>query len=70
MERAGATTINGKPMTLIGPELKPGDPAPEFECVDMKLQPVNLAGTGGNIKIFSVVPVARYPCMRYADQAF
>ncbi len=56
MERAGAVTINGKPLTLVGPELKPGDAAPDFECVDRKLQPVRLADTGNNVRIFSVVP--------------
>ncbi len=56
MERPAAVTLNGKPKTLIGPELKPGDPAPDFECVDMTLKPVNLAGTGTKVRIFSVVP--------------
>ena len=27
MEREGATTLKGSPMTLIGPELKPGEGA-------------------------------------------
>ncbi len=56
MERPGAVTLKGNPMTLVGPELKPGDRAPDFECVDMTLKEVNLAGTGGNVRIFSVVP--------------
>ena len=56
MERPGAVTLNGKPRTLVGPELKPGDPAPDFECLDRTLQPVNLAGTGNKVRIFSVVP--------------
>ncbi len=43
-------------MTLIGPELKAGDRAPDFNCVDNGLQAVNLAATGGNVRIFSVVP--------------
>jgi thiol peroxidase len=43
-------------MTLIGPELKPGDKAPDFETVDLSLQPVNLAKTGSSVRIFSVVP--------------
>ena len=46
MERPGATTLRGDPKTLIGPELKPGDPAPDFEVVDSSLKPVTLAGTG------------------------
>jgi thioredoxin-dependent peroxiredoxin len=29
-ERTGAITFKGKPMTLLGPELRAGDPAPEF----------------------------------------
>ena len=56
MERAGATTLKGNPLTLIGPELKVGAKAPEFSTVDNGLQAVNLAGTGNNVRIFSVVP--------------
>lgn len=56
MEREGATTLMGKPKTLVGPELKPGDDAPDFQAVDLSMQPVNLAGTGSNVRIFSVVP--------------
>ncbi len=29
-ERAGAVTFKGQPMTLLGPELRVGDPAPEI----------------------------------------
>ncbi|HEY4088355.1 MAG TPA: thiol peroxidase [Bryobacteraceae bacterium] len=56
MERPGATTLGGKPMTLIGPELKVGDSAPDFSAVDDSLKDVNLAGTGNGTRIFSVVP--------------
>ena len=56
MERAGATTLKGNPMTLVGPELKPGDKAPEFSMVDGSLKPVTLADTGSSVRIFSVVP--------------
>ena len=56
MERAGATTLNGNPLTLVGPELKKGDPAPDFAVVDKKLQPVTLKATGPGVRIFSVVP--------------
>ena len=56
MERKGAVTLRGNPLTLIGPELKAGDAAPDFECVDFTLKPVTLAGTGSNVRIFSVVP--------------
>ena len=56
MERPGATTMRGNPLTLLGPELKAGDKAPDFSAVNDGLQPVNLAGTGQNVRIFSVVP--------------
>ncbi|MBI3678851.1 MAG: thiol peroxidase [Acidobacteria bacterium] len=56
MERPGATTLRGNPLTLVGPDLKPGDAAPDFDMVDNSLQPVNLAATGNSVRIFSVVP--------------
>jgi thiol peroxidase len=56
MERPGAVTLKGSPLTLVGRELKPGDQAPDFEVVDNNLQTVTLAGTGNNVRIFSVVP--------------
>ncbi len=56
MERQGATTLQGNPMTLVGPELKAGDPAPEFHVIDSSLKPVSLESTGGKTRIFSVVP--------------
>lgn len=56
MERPGAMTLRGNPFTLIGPELKVGDKAPEFEALDNSLKPVTLEGTGHNVRVFSVVP--------------
>ena len=56
MERPGATTMKGNPLTLIGPELKPGDKAPDFKLVDNSLKNVTLADTGQNVRIISVVP--------------
>jgi thioredoxin-dependent peroxiredoxin len=56
MERSGATTLRGNPMTLIGPELKAGDAAPDFAVVNNSLQPVTLESTGNKVRIFSVVP--------------
>ncbi|MBZ5676365.1 MAG: thiol peroxidase [Acidobacteriia bacterium] len=56
VERPGATTLRGNPLTVLGPALKPGDKAPDFKAVDDSLKDVNLAGTGNGIRIFSVVP--------------
>ena len=56
MERPGATTLRGNPMTLVGPELKPGDKAPDFNAVDSSMQPINLSKTGSGVRVFSVIP--------------
>ena len=56
MERPGATTLKGNPLTLIGPELKAVDAAPDFNLVDKGLKPVTLKDTGNKMRIFSVVP--------------
>src|SRR5246127_3427301 len=56
MERPGATTMRGNPLTLIGPELQVGDHAPDFTVVDGTLSPVNLEKTGHHVRIISVIP--------------
>lgn len=55
-ERPNAVTLKGNPFTLVGPELKVGDKAPDFETVGKDLQPVGLADTTGSVRVFSVVP--------------
>jgi thioredoxin-dependent peroxiredoxin len=55
-KRANATTFKGKPLTLIGPQLKPGDRAPDFECVTSGLELLNLSKTPAKARLFSVVP--------------
>jgi thiol peroxidase len=48
--------LKGNPLTLIGPELRAGDKAPDFNLVDNSLKNVTLADTGNNVRILSVVP--------------
>jgi thiol peroxidase len=48
--------MRGKPLTLLGPELKAGDKAPDFEVVTDGMQALNLEKTGNAVRIFSVVP--------------
>jgi thioredoxin-dependent peroxiredoxin len=74
MERPNATTLKGNPFTLLGPELKVGDSAPDFSCVDNSLQAVKLADTGAGVRIFSVVPSLDTPVCdmqtkRFNDEA-
>ena len=49
-------TFKGNPMTLVGPELKVGESAPDFTVVDNSLAAVNLATYAGKIKVISAVP--------------
>jgi thiol peroxidase len=55
-ERKGIITFKGNPMTLLGPEIKKGDKAPDFRVVDNALSPVTLADFRGKVKILSAVP--------------
>jgi thioredoxin-dependent peroxiredoxin len=55
-ERQGVTKFKGNTVTLLGPELKVGDQAPDFTVVDNGLAPVTLASFQGKIKVFSAVP--------------
>ena len=56
LERAGAATFLGSPLTVLGPELRPGDKAPEFTVLSNDLSPVTLAGSAGKTRLISVVP--------------
>lgn len=74
MERPGATTLKGNPLTLVGPELKAGDKAPDFKASSSLVADIDLAGTGGNVRIFSVVPSLDTPVCdaqtkRFNDEA-
>ncbi|QKG83544.1 thiol peroxidase [Kroppenstedtia pulmonis] len=55
-ERKGAITFKENPVTLLGPELKVGDQAPDFSVLANDLSPVTLADTKGTLRIISVVP--------------
>lgn len=56
VERSNAVTLKGQPLTLVGPELKAGDQAPDFRVLGTNLKPLTLADTEGKVRIFSVVP--------------
>jgi thiol peroxidase len=55
-ERTNVATFKGNPITLIGPELKVGDKAPDFRLNKNLLEEVTLADYDGKIKLISVVP--------------
>lgn len=55
-ERVGGVTFKGQPLTVIGPQLKPGDRAPDFRLLDNDLNEVTLADSAGKVRLISVVP--------------
>ncbi len=55
-KRTGVVTFHGSPLTLLGPELRVGDKAPQFQAVDIELKPVTLADFAGKIVVLSSVP--------------
>lgn len=55
-ERKGVATFQGNPLTLLGPELKAGDRAPDFKLTDTGLKSVTLAESKGKTRLISVVP--------------
>ena len=55
-EKTGIITFKGNPMTLMGPELKVGDTAPDFVVADNGLAAVTLSSYAGKIKIIAAVP--------------
>lgn len=53
---ARTVTFKGKPLDLVGPELKAGDAAPDFTAVAAGLEVVTLAKTPAKTRLFSIVP--------------
>ena len=56
MERTNVVTSKGNPVTLVGPELKVGDKAPEFSLTNGTPSPVKLSDSAGKPRLMSVVP--------------
>lgn len=55
-ERPGAISMKGKPLTLLGDELRVGDTAPDCEVVGQDLEPVKLSSFQDKIRIISAMP--------------
>jgi len=68
-KRPNAVTFKGEPKTLVGPELKAGDAAPDFKCLN-GLSPVTLADTPAKARLFSVVPSLDTPVCSKQTKTF
>ena len=55
-ERKGIATVRGNPLTLVGKELRVGEPAPDFEVLDNDLKPVKFSSYRGKVVIICSVP--------------
>ncbi|MBM3248903.1 MAG: thiol peroxidase [Candidatus Omnitrophica bacterium] len=74
MERADQVTLKGKPVTLLGNELKPKDKAPDFKVLDNNLNEVELGKFKNKIKVIASVPSLDTPICdlqikRFNDEA-
>ena len=56
MERKGLVTSKGKPLTLLGPELKVGEKAPDFTVIDKGMLEVSLGDFVNTAKLISTTP--------------
>jgi len=63
-------TFKGNPITLCGPELKAGDAAPDFKCVNSSLEEVSLADSKGTTRVISVTPSLDTPVCEQQAKKF
>ncbi len=68
--RTGAVTFKGGPVDLAGPEIRAGDKAPDFKCLDSGLAVVGLKDTGAKARLFSVVPSLDTPVCSLQTKQF
>jgi thiol peroxidase len=69
-KRTGIVTFKKQPMTLIGPDIKPGDKAPDFRVVKSDLSPVTLADSKGKVRLISVIPSIDTPICHAQTRRF
>ncbi len=70
VERAQAFDLVGMATTLVGPELKPGDPAPDFTLQNNKMQMMSKSDFAGKPMVLSVVPSLDTPVCSMQSKRF
>ncbi|HDP79950.1 MAG TPA: thiol peroxidase [Spirochaetes bacterium] len=70
MEKNGVVTFKGGPVTLVGPDIKPGDTAPNFTVLGNAMNPVSLSDYRGQVVILSVVPSLDTPVCELQTRHF
>ncbi len=74
LERPGIITMHGQPLTLIGPQVQVGDPAPDFTVVANDLSDFRFASHTGQVCVIASVPSLDTPVCdietrRFNDEA-
>jgi thiol peroxidase len=74
IERTGVVTKGGKPVTLLGPEIKVGQKAPDFKLLNIGWKDVALSESKGKVRLLSVVhsldtPVCNLQTEEFEEQA-
>ncbi|MCA9242409.1 MAG: thiol peroxidase [Phycisphaerales bacterium] len=67
---ARSCTLKGNPFSLEGPELKPGDKAPEVALRKDLVSDIKLSETGAVTRVFSVVPSVDTPVCAIQTKKF
>ena len=73
-ERRGVVTLKGKPVTLVGPEIKAGQKSPNFKLINPDMREVELSETKGKVRLLSAVhsldtPVCDLQTQRFEEEA-
>ena len=68
--RTGAITLGGTPTDLAGPELKIGDPAPDFTLQNHALEDVTLGSFAGKTLVIATVPSLDTPVCHAETKRF
>jgi thiol peroxidase len=55
-EQKRTVTMKGNPLTLVGSEMKVGQPAPDFEVIANDMSPVKLSSFKGKVCVICSVP--------------
>jgi len=67
---ARTCTLRGKSLTLVGPELKAGDKAPDAVLKKSLVDTVRISETNGKPRIFSIVPSLDTPVCAEQSKRF
>ena len=70
IERPGAVTLRGNPITLLGPEVKVGQKAPDFTLVGQGFKPFALKDFKGKVKVLLSVVSLDTPVCATETQKF